>query len=464
MSAELSVLLAESFDSLSTAEQFAVTAQWETFTRRQAALGHRLVAGLERAPMAELGERSAAAALTVLLRISKTDAARRIKEARELAPRRAMTGEVLEPLLAQTAAAQARGQIGVEHVRVIRNFFAKQIPASVGFDVREAAEAQLADIAAQLTPEELHEAATRLAHLLDQDGDFSDELRARKRWFRLGPQHSDGMREVRGLLDPATGAALEAVLAKAAAPGMNNPDDQTPCLDGEPSSEAVSSDTRTVGQRNHDALNAMCRELLASGRLGSHNGLPTTLIITTTLQDLESGTGHAVTGGGSLLPMSEVIRQAAAAHHYLAVFDKHTEEPLYLGRTRRLANRAQRIVLYAKDRGCTRPGCTAPAYYCQVHHASADWGADGQTDITDLTLACGPDNRRVKAGGWRTRKRKDGRTEWIPPPQLDTGQARVNNYHHPERYLVPDEGAEGDGDDGADCPDDSDDPHDRDAS
>ena len=42
-------------------------------------------------------------------------------------------------------------------------------------------------------------------------------------------------------------------------------------------------------------------------------------------------------------------------------------------------------------------------------------------------------------GVWaRTRKRKDGRTEWIPPPNLDTGQARVNNYHHPESYLIPD--------------------------
>ena len=44
--------------------------------------------------------------------------------------------------------------------------------------------------------------------------------------------------------------------------------------------------------------------------------------ITTTLHDLQSGTGHAVIGGGGLLPMSEVIRQASKAHHYLAVFDR----------------------------------------------------------------------------------------------------------------------------------------------
>jgi hypothetical protein len=43
----------------------------------------------------------------------------------------------------------------------------------------------------------------------------------------------------------------------------------------------------------------------------------------------------------------------------------------------------------------------------------------------------------VKPGGWRTRKGKDGRTEWIPPPHFDSGQARVNDYHHPENYLLP---------------------------
>ena len=177
----------------------------------------------------------------------------------------------------------------------------------------------------------------------------------------------------------------------------------------------------------------------ASGQLGSHNGLPVTMVISTTLAELESGKGHAVTGGGSLLPMSEVIRQAAAAHHYLSVFDYHTAEPLYLGRSRRLASRAQRIVLYARDRGCTFPGCTEPAYHSEVHHRTADWADGGQTNIDDETLACGTDNRRVKPGGWRTRKRKDGKTEWIPPPHLDTGQARVNNYHHPERYLLPEE-------------------------
>jgi len=154
------------------------------------------------------------------------------------------------------------------------------------------------------------------------------------------------------------------------------------------------------------------------------------VIVSTTLTELESGAGHAVTAGGTLLPMRDVIRLASQSHHHLAIFDNHTNVPLYLGRGRRTASPGQRIVLHAKDRGCTFPGCTVPGYGCQVHHAQTDWAKGGLTNIDNETLACGPHNRLVKEGGWQTRKRKDGTTEWIPPPALDAGQTRTNNYHH----------------------------------
>jgi hypothetical protein len=241
------------------------------------------------------------------------------------------------------------------------------------------------------------------------------------------------------MLDPEGRAIWDAVFAASAAPGMNNPADDTACVDGEPSAEGRRRDTRTQAQRNHDAFKAVGRAMLASGTLGSHNGLPASIIVSTTLQELQSAAGHAVTGGGSLVPMADLIRMAAHAYHYLAIFDQHTELPLYLGRSRRLASAGQRIVLHATDRGCTFPGCTVPGYGCEVHHAERDWAEGGHTDITDETLACGPHNRLVKEGGWRTRKRRDGRTEWIPPPHLDSGQTRVNDYHHPQRYLAPDD-------------------------
>ena len=159
------------------------------------------------------------------------------------------------------------------------------------------------------------------------------------------------------------------------------------------------------------------------------------IVVTASLKDLEAAAGKALTGGGTLVPMSDVIRWAGHAHHYLAIFDNG--KPLALYHTKRLASPAQRIMLYAKDRGCTKPGCDAPAYHSQVHHVRG-WAATRRTDIDDLALACGIDNRLVEKG-WTTRTNARGETEWIPPPHLDHGQPRTNAFHHPEKLLAPDD-------------------------
>jgi hypothetical protein len=380
--------------------------------------------------------------LATRLRISSDEARRRIKQAESLGPRTAITGEALAPKLPHVAEAQADGLLGPEHLRVIERFFDK-LPEAVDYQTREQAEADLARIGGGLGPVQFRKAAERLMALVHPDGDFSDVDRARRRGVVIGRQQADGMSKISGLVDPEGRATIDAVLAKWASPRMCNPDDDVSCVDGSASKAAIQGDIRSQAQRNHDALKAMGRSVLASGQLGQHNGLPCTIVVSTTLQELESGAGKAVTGGGTLLPMSDVIRLASHSYHYLVIFDKHTNEPLYLARTKRIASAGQRIVLHAQDRGYTFPGCTVPGYGCQVHHAELDWADGGHTNITDECLACGPHNRLVKPGGWRTRKRKDGRTEWIPPPTLDVGQSRVNNYHHPERYLIAEEEDEG---------------------
>jgi hypothetical protein len=43
----------------------------------------------------------------------------------------------------------------------------------------------------------------------------------------------------------------------------------------------------------------------------------------------------------------------------------------------------------------------------------------------------------VGPGGWTTVMNVQHDTEWHPPPRLDTGQNRVNHYHHPERFRMP---------------------------
>ena len=422
-------------DAFSHNELLGLLGELETVTWQLPAVGHRVIARLQReaSPVA-LGAKSLKSVLTQRLRISGTEAQRRLSEAAELGARVAFTGEPLAPLLAHTADAQVAGAVGPEHVAVIRRFVGT-LPGWVGPQLRDLSEGTLVRIGAGTGPEDLGKAAQKLATAIDQDGPAPDDAdRARKRFLRLGRQQADGMTPINGLLDPQGRASLEPIVSKLAAPGMCNPDDEEPCTSGTPSQEQIDRDTRSSGQRTHDALTAVTRSALASGQLGQHNGLPVTVIVSTTLQDLESATGSAVTGGGSLLPMADLIRMASHAHHYSAVFDKHTSEALYLGRTRRCASAAQRIVLHARDRGCTKPGCTVPGYGAQVHHVNGWVRHGGQTNIDEEVFACGADNRLAEYG-WTVQIR-NGVVEWIPPPQLDVGQARINYHHHPERLLT----------------------------
>ncbi|MGH3971551.1 MAG: 13E12 repeat family protein, partial [Mycobacterium sp.] len=328
LDADLDRILELSYDALTTPEWLAILERCETVRRRLPAAEHPLINQIgEQADQTELGGKLAQA-LANRLRITRAEASRRIAEAADLGPRRAMTGEPLPPLLTATAQAQRAGTIGAAHVAVIRGFV-HRLPDIVDLDTRAEAEAHLAGLGGKHRPDELAKLADKLTDCLDPDGNFTDADRARRRGITIGNQGHDGMSPITGYLTPEARATIDAVFAKLAAPGMCNPDDPAPCLDGTPPPQTVERDTRSAGQRNHDALNAAGRALLASGDLGQHNGLPATIIVSTTLTELESGCGKGLTGGGTLLPMSDVIRLASHAHHYLAIFDKGKAVGLY---------------------------------------------------------------------------------------------------------------------------------------
>ena len=320
-------------------------------------------------------------------------------------------------------------------MKVIREFFA-QLPCFIDEPTRDDAERKLAGVAAAYRPDELKRFAAHLDLVLNPDGTFTDTDRARRRGITIGPQGRDQMSRITGWLDPELRAGLDTVLAKWAAPGMCNPEDEQPVTDADPSAQHIATDHRSVAARNHDAINAMVRSLLMSMTLGSHQGLPVSIVGTTTIAELHEAAGVAHTGGASTIPIPTLIRMAAQASNYLLVFDETTKKcELYKGRTTRIATPEQRLVLYATERGCTHPGCDVPAYWCQGHHVNTDWAGGGPTDIDNLTLACGPDNRKVKKGGWKTRKPPGRPTQWIPPPPHDRGQRRTNTYHHPEKMA-----------------------------
>jgi len=318
------------------------------------------------------------------------------------------------------------------------------LPACVSPTDAAEAERTLVQHASKLDAAMITKLGQRIADYLNPDGLFTDGDRARRRGLQLGAQGPDGMSRLHGWLDPEARAYFEAIDA-AVRPGRHQPDSTD--------NDAAERDERTPAQRCHDAFKLGMETAISSGGLGQHRGHPVTVIATTTLSELDRA-AHAVcnpsvpmpaparTGGGSRLPMPDLIRMAAKAIHYLAVFDDHTGRPLYLGRQKRIATADQRLICYARDRGCTRPNCLAPGYHCEVHHAQ-DWIAGGRTDADKLFFACGCDHGGASRGEWRTVVSDNGRLGWTD----GSGPPEINHAHHPDELLPgdPDPPDEGDG-------------------
>ncbi len=215
--ADLDRLCALSFEVFTTPERLRTLERIERVARRLRAPQHELINQLRaQATTTELGG-TLRCALADRLRITKSEAGRRVDEAADLGERQALTGEVLAPTLSATAAAQRQGLIGDGHVRVIRGFFAN-LPSGVDPCIQEHADQDLAQQARGFRPDELQKYAHRLMGWINPDGKLKDGERARKRGITIGAQQYDGMSPIRGYLTPAARATFEPVLAKLGAP------------------------------------------------------------------------------------------------------------------------------------------------------------------------------------------------------------------------------------------------------
>ena len=187
------------------------------------------------------------------------------------------------------------------------------------------------------------------------------------------------MSSLTGRLTPAAAAQLAAVLGPLAKPKQT-------VETGPHGGERPAPDPRSYQQRLHDALEDACARLLRAPGLPDSGGIPATVIITMTDDQLASKTGHAHTSTGQHLTIPEALKIADQAHIIPTVLTGRGQ-PLWLGRTRRLANHAQTCALIARDGGCSFPGCTTPPDWCDRHHM-IDWLSGGTTDINNLTLLC----------------------------------------------------------------------------
>src|SRR6201999_2460732 len=117
--------------------------------------------------------RSTSALLVHLLRIGHSEATARVASARQLAPRRGLSGGTLAAPVPHGAAAQASGVVSVPQARVITTMIGK-LPAAVRDEQCDLVEANLVDQAAQHGPDLLKQIARHYADLLAPDGTLGD--------------------------------------------------------------------------------------------------------------------------------------------------------------------------------------------------------------------------------------------------------------------------------------------------
>ena len=383
------------------------------------------------------------------VRLGSPEARRRRDTAERIGRFTTLTGQPCEPHLTDTAAAVADGAIGRDHVTVIAEVM-DRIPHTIAHDDRQRAEAMLAAAARTLDPAAVTVVGNRILSWLDPDGTLTDDTdRARRRTLLIQPQNRQLMSKVRAQLTPTLRASLEVMLAQWAAPGMNNPADpdsprgaaNQPGLDPAALSAAAARDDRTLGQRQHDALHALCDWALALAGPQTPDRIPAQIVITVSDEDLARQAGIALTATGTRIPVTDLVAYAAHAIPHLEVFAGATSQVLYLGRGNRFTTLAQRLALFGRDRGCTGPACTVPFARTEAHHMP-EWADGGLTDIDHLAAACGTHNRwHGKARGqWESTLLTDGpdtgRPAWRPAGRDDPWL--VNPMFHPEK-LRPDQ-------------------------
>jgi hypothetical protein len=316
--------------------------------------------------------------------------------------------------------ALADGMATVEQGLVIGDTL-ERLPAGLGDEIRDKAEAVLLGHADQFEPGLLRRLGERvLDHVAPEIADAAlatrldaDERRGHaRRHFTLSPTDHGGAR-VSGWLDSETAATVVAAIDPLSRPA--------PGVAGEP-------DLRTPGQRRADALAEVCRLVLTAGELPDCGGERPQINVTTRLDVLTGCLGIGETDTGVTLSAATVRRLACDAELVPAVLGGDGAV-LDLGRGKRLFVGSARRALVLRDGGCAFPACDRPPRWCQAHHM-VSWVDGGATTQANGVLLCGYHHRLIHHGDWQVRPGADGRPDFIPPPHVDRARRPVRNLYH----------------------------------
>jgi hypothetical protein len=310
------------------------------------------------------------------------------------------------------------GAVNTDQAQVIGAAVAA-LPAKLGGEIIDKAEAMLAEFAADYEPRALGRLGQRIlwhvapevAERGEADAMRREEERARiGRAFTLTPA-GDGRTRVTGWLDAEAAATVTAALDPLCNPRLSDAEDQ-----------------RTATQRRADALLEVCQLALRGDTLPDHGGQRPQLVVTMPFDVLTGQLGTGLLDTGEVLSAAQVRRLACDAGIIPAVLGGDGQV-LDVGRSRRLFTGAVRRALVLRDGGCVFPGCDRPVRWCEAHHIRPA-SSGGLTSVDNGALLCGRHHRAVHHDGWQIRLGHDQRPEFIPPSHVDPERRPRRNLYH----------------------------------
>ena len=231
-------------------------------------------------------------------------------------------------------------------------------------------EAVFADIATYLNPADMRQAVSYWQQSIDFPSALDEtESLKRSRRFYFNRTYR-GMWSADGDLDPESGHVISTALR-----GLTDPANLT------------SGDTRSMPQRNADALTDICRFFLDHNDSTETSGGEKPHVTVTVDYRVLSGELERLPEIDGVAVDPETLRRLTCDAGIIPMVLGSEGDVLDVGRKTRTIPTAIRRVLDQRDGGCTWRGCTAPASWTDAHHV-IHWANGGNTALDNLTLLC----------------------------------------------------------------------------
>lgn len=327
----------------------------------------------------------------------------------------------------------AAGAVSAEAASQITRL-AKRLHGRVDLERWARAEERLAEKAQRLTATQMVSVIKHTEAVLNPKQVLVDHAALREARYLRVHEDADGMLAVHGRLDPMSGGFVKTWIdeyAKAAFSARNahlrDRDGRGVDADHDRDDDRgpVVPDKRTVGQLGADALVELASHAMSCDSPVA-GGVSASIVVRTTLDDLETDLGLATIDGISQPIPAEAVRRMAADAGIIPVVLGSRGEVLDLGREQRLFTRAQKIALGERDGGCA--SCGAPPGWTHAHHIRW-WKRDsGPTDLSNGVLLCVGCHHRVHDYHWDVAVGDDGDVWFTPPPDVDPARTPIRGW------------------------------------